>query len=100
MSQGKTYRKYDKAFKSQAVELSRQPGMSVSKAAANLDVPVNVLYRWRTELAENGEDAFRGHGQRTAEEAEWHRLRRENAELKMACDILKKATAFFARDHR
>ncbi len=98
MSQRRPHRTYDKAFKSQAVELAAQPGMSVQKAATDLDVPVNALYRWKKELAESGADAFRGHGVRTAAEAELHRLRRENAELKMYVDILKKATAFFAKN--
>lgn len=100
MSRGKTGRRYDKAFKSQAVELSGQPGMSVPKVAADLDIPINALYRWKKELKEQGADAFRGHGVRTASEAELYRLRKENAELKMHMDILKKAAAFFARNQR
>ncbi len=100
MSQGKRHRRYGKDFKSQAVQLSIQPGMSVPKAAEQLDIPVNALYRWKKELAENGQDAFRGHGNRTAEEAELFRLRKENAELRMHMDILKKASAFFARNQR
>jgi len=100
MSQGKTHRKYDQEFKSQAVQLTTEPGMTVPKVAGDLGIPINALYRWKKELAENGKDAFRGHGNRTAAEAELHRLRRENAELKMYVDILKKATAFFAKNPR
>ena len=100
MSQRRTHRRYDKAFKSQAVQLCMQPGMTVLKAAADLDVPVQAVYRWKKELAASGEDAFRGHGNRTATEAELHRLQREKAELKMYVEILKKATAFFARSPR
>jgi transposase len=100
MSQGKRHRRYEKGYKSQAVQLSIQPGMTVTKAAEQLGIPVNALYRWKKELAENGEDAFRGHGNRTAEQAELFRLRKENAELKMSMDILKKAAAFFAKNQR
>ena len=100
MGQVTAHKRYDKAFKSQAVELTHQPGMSVPKVAADLDVPVNALYRWKKELVESGDDAFRGHGVRTTAEAELFRLRKENAELKMYVDILKKATAFFARNPR
>ena len=96
MSQGRTHRRFDRAFKSQAVELTDQPGMSVPKAAEQLGVHANALYRWKKELGEAGQDAFRGHGNRTAEQAELFRLRKENAELKMSMDILKKAAAFFA----
>jgi transposase len=34
------------------------------------------------------------------ERTELHRLRRENAQLQMERDILKKATAFFARESK
>ena len=100
MGQGKTHRRYDKVFKSQALELAAQPGMTVPKVAADLGIPVNALYRWKKELAEDGEDAFRGHGNRTAEQAELFRLRKENAELRMHMDILRKAAAFLARNQR
>lgn len=98
MSQDLARRKFTKDFKRQAVELCRQPGMSVARVAADLGIGANSLYRWKQELAESGEDAFRGQGNRTATEAELFRLRRENAKLKMYVDILKKATAFFAKD--
>ena len=100
MAQGRIHRKYDKAFKSQAVELSGQAGMTVPKVASDLGIPVNALYRWKKEAKEQGRDAFRGHGNRTAAEAELFRLRKENAELRMHVDILKKATALFAGNRR
>jgi transposase len=97
MRQGKTRRKFNQEFKLEAVQLSRQPGMTAAKAAADLGVPVGSLHRWRKELAESGGEAFRGNGRRTAEQEELARLRRENAELRMERDILKKATAWFAK---
>jgi len=54
MSQGRTHRRFDRAFKSQAVELTDQPGMSVPKAAEQLGVHANALYRWKKELTEAG----------------------------------------------
>jgi len=100
MSPGKNGRRYTKDFKSEAVALIAQPGMTVPKVAADLGIPVQALYRWKKELKDQGADAFRGHGVRTAEQAELFRLRKENAELKMYVDILKKATAFFAKSQR
>jgi transposase len=99
-----TRRRFTKEFKIEAVRLSRQPGMTAARAAADLGVPQPTLHRWRKELAEaeagSGEgrnDAFRGHGRRTAAQEELARLRRENAELRMERDILKKAAAWFAK---
>jgi transposase len=62
-----------------------------------LGIAEKMLYRWRSEQLHEGADAFRGNGRRTAEEDELVRLRRENAELKMERDILKKAAAWFAK---
>jgi transposase len=100
MKRGSERRKFTKEFKVEAVRLLGQPGMTVSKAAADLGVPENTLYRWRRELAEDGADAFRGQGRLRSDQEELARLRRENAELRMEREILKKATAFFAKHQR
>ena len=100
MSQGTTRRKYTKEFKIEAVQLSQRPGMTVIRAASDLGICVKDLYRWRSELAEAPKEAFPGNGRRRPEDAELDRLRRENAQLKMEREILKKATAFFASHSR
>lgn len=97
MSQGRVRRTFTKAFKVEAVQLSQQPGMSVSKAATDLGVSENTLYRWRAEQHTDGDDAFRGHGQLRSDQAELARLRHENAELRVEREILKKAAAYFAK---
>lgn len=89
-------RKHSKAFKQGAVELSRRPGMSVAQAARDLGICENMLHRWRHELADHQERAFPGNGRRRDLEDEVVRLRRENEQLRMEREILKKATAFFA----
>lgn len=97
MSQGMTRRRFTKEFKREAVRLSEQPDKGVHRVAADLGIPVKFLYRWRYAVAREGEDAFRGHGHRLASESELAALRRENAELRMERDILKKAAAWFAK---
>jgi transposase len=59
-----------------------------------------LLRSWKLKFQEQGDGAFPGAGQRTAIEEEVRQLREENARLKMERDILKKATAFFARESR
>ncbi len=100
MSQGRSRRKLSQEFKREGVALSRQPGMAVKRAAADLDVPENTLHRWRRERAQDGADAFRGNGRLRPAEEELARLRRENAELRMEREILKKAAAYFAKHQR
>jgi transposase len=57
-----------------------------------------MLSRWVKESQEDEREAFRGNGKRTVEQEELHRLRDENQRLRMEHEILKKATAFFARE--
>lgn|SRR5512140_555883 len=97
MSKEPIRKKFSKQFKLEAVRLSQREDMTVPQAAADLGIPLKLLYRWRYELKLLGEGAFRGNGQQTSEQAELARLRRENAELKMERDILKKAAAWFAK---
>ena len=53
---------------------------------------------WKQALAAEGDQAFPGQGNPPALEEELRRLRAENKRLPMERDILKKATAFFARE--
>jgi transposase len=91
-------RKFAREFKLEAVRMVRDRGVAVAQAARDLDVHENVLRKWVKELAVDPGHAFPGHGQMKPEQLEIERLRREVAKLKVERDILKKATAYFARD--
>ena len=93
-------RTYTSQFKREAVELIEREGLSVAEAARRLGVDQTLLRSWKLKFQEQGDQAFPGAGQRTAIEEENRQLREENARLKMERDILKKATAFFARESR
>ena len=87
---------YTKEFKQDAVELSLSSDKTREQIANNLDVSVSTLTRWVREYREHGEKAFPGNGKPI--EAELAKLQAENRQLKMERDILKKATAFFAKE--
>lgn len=88
-------RKYTPEFKSEAVRLVIEDGLSISQAAKDLDINQSVLSRW-VATARQTEHA----GTPTSElEAENRRLRRENELLKKEREILKKAAAFFAKEN-
>jgi transposase len=91
-------RRFDRAFKLEAVRLVRERGISVAQAARDLDVHENVLRKWVKEFAADPQHAFPGQGQMKPEQQEIERLRREVVRLKAERDILKKATAFFAKE--
>ena len=93
-----TRRKFSREFKREAVLLVKQRGVSVAQAARDLDLHATVLRRWIREFEDSPDGAFPGKGQMKPEDEEVRRLRREVAKLKAERDILKKATAYFARD--
>ncbi len=91
-------RKFGREFKIELVRLIRDRGVSVAQAARDLDVHENVLRKWVKQFSSDPAQAFPGQGQMKPEQLEIERLRREVAKLKAERDILKKATAFFARE--
>jgi transposase len=91
-------RKYTREFKLAAVKLITEQGRSVAEAARSLGVSEKQLRHWKSVLAEQGQQAFPGNGNLPAADEELRRLREENQRLRMERDILKKATAFFAKE--
>ncbi len=57
-----TRRKFSREFKCEAVKLVMQRGVSISRAAKDLDVHENVLRKWVRELREAPQEAFPGQG--------------------------------------
>jgi transposase len=94
----KPRRTFTPEFKVQAVKLVTEQGRSVAEAARDLDLSESLLRGWKQALAAEGDRAFPGQGHLPALEEELRRLRAENKRLQMERDILKKATAFFARE--
>jgi len=90
-------RKFTEKFKADAVKLVRAGNRSIGQVAADLDLTETSLREWvrRAEI-EDGEGPPGALTQ--AEREELARLRRENRRLQMERDILKKATAFFAKE--
>ena len=91
-------RTYTPEFKAEAVKLVTEQGYSVAEAARSLGIHETLLRSWKQALQAQGEQAFPGHGKLPPFEEELRRLRAENKRLRMECDILKKAAAFFARE--
>jgi transposase len=93
-------RKFTKEFKQEAVQLSYDSDRSIVEIAQNLGISPRLLYRWRSEQRQEGEDAFPGKGRTKPSEEEVRRLRRELEQVRMERDILKKALSVFARPER
>jgi transposase len=92
-------RTFSGAFKAETVRLIREGGKSVSQVVRDLDLSMTAVRRW---LKQAEIDAGRGsRGElTTAEREELQQLRRQVRQLEMEREILKKATAFFAKESR
>jgi transposase len=92
-----TRRRYTAEFKAEAVRLAATSGKPVAQVSRELGVNEQTLYRWKRQASSDGGGVAPGHFSR---EEENRRLRRELARVTEERDILKKATAFFARQSR
>jgi transposase len=88
-------RKYDEEFKRRAVRLSYSSERSVKATAESLGINANMLHRWRNQYTPDGDKT-----QMTEQSDELKTLRYKIAELEEENDILKKASAFFARHQK
>jgi transposase len=94
---------YTSEFRQQAVELITRDGLSIAEVSRRLSISPKTLANWVKRAKDRDLPAVNvGTGTSrhivTDAEAELSRLRRENAELRMERDILKKSAAYFALD--
>lgn len=89
---------YTKEFREEAVRLVLEQKLTMPAAARRLAMSEKTLANW-VFRARQGRLAGLGESRRpvTDLEAEVSRLKRELAEARMERDILKKATAYFAK---
>ena len=90
-------RKFSEEFKAETVRLIQTSGKSISKLALELGIGETALRRW-VEQAEIESGRGPVGALTRSEREELVQLRRENQRLRMEREILKKATAFFARE--
>jgi transposase len=91
-----TRRKFDADFRAGAVRIVRETGRPLARVARELGISENTLGSWveRDRRARQGDDRVFSE----AEHDELVRLRRENAELVMERDVLKRSVALWVKD--
>src|SRR5437879_13214808 len=88
--------RFDAAFKEAARRLSGQTGTPGAQVARDLGIVAGTLENWvaKDRRAREGGDGRLGEDER----AELARLRKENAELAMRCDVLKRSVALWVNE--
>ena len=90
-------RSYTPEFKSEIVDRCRAGDRSIAEVARDFDLTESAVRRW---VAQAEIDAGERPGLSSEEREELARLRRENKRLQADVDLLKRATAFFAKETR
>jgi transposase len=91
-------KQYDKAFKLEASKLVTEQGYSYSEVGRQLGIADWLVRGWVKSLRKSGDLPVAADGPASSSAEERKALRKENAKLRMENDILKKATAYFAKD--
>lgn len=86
--------RHSSEFKQEAVRMAVDSGLGVAETARRLSVSSKTLSNWVKLSKEKGRELTGV----SENEAELSRLRKENARLRMECEILKKAAAYFAKE--
>ena len=92
-----TYGESSKAFKMEIMNLHLKEGISIKILSERFGISESTIYGWRDQYRKYGENAFVGCGHQRPEDAELRKLRKENEELKMQVEILKKVAAYRAQ---
>jgi len=89
-------RKFPDEFKRDVVKVARRRTVPLEEVAADFDISVSTVKRWmhQADIDEGVKD-----GLTSAEQDEIVQLRRDKRRLEMENEVLRRAAAYFAKDH-
>jgi transposase len=91
-------RNFDPSFRLEIVRMITEQGLSISHVSQTMDIRVTAIRRWM-EQYEAEQQGQPGIGKPlTAEQQHIRQLEQENRQLRSDVNVLKKASAFFARE--
>jgi transposase len=91
---------FTEEFKREAIKLITEQGLTQAEASKKLDISTKSLRTWMDQQARGELKASLGASQLTVDQQRIRELERELAIAKMERDILKKATALFAKESK
>ena len=92
-----THGEENRELKFHIMELHEKEGISIKQLSEEYKIAAGTIYNWREQYRKYGDNAFVGCGRQRPEDAELRRLRKENEQLKMQVELLKKLRAYQAR---
>ena len=92
-------KQYTKTEKLEMVKQSLAEDQTVKEVASRFGISEGLLYKWRSAYLKNEQEPFPGQGKKVLSETERRilDLERENKELRLERDILKKAVGIFSK---
>lgn len=91
---------YDPEFKREIAQVYLEGRRTATSLAEELGLHVNTIYKWTEQFKTDPENAFPGSGNLRPEDAELKKAQRRIKELEEEVEILKKATAYFAKNSK
>ena len=88
-------KKYPPEFKADVARVARRGNVPLAEVAADFDVSEESVRRWKRQA--EVDDGMKN-GLTTAEQTELVQLRRRARRLEQENEILRRATAYFAKD--
>ncbi len=88
-------KKFPPEFKRDVVSVARRGDLTVAEVAADFDISPESIRRWMRQA--DIDDGIKD-GLTSAEQSEIVQLRRDKRRLEMEVEILRRATAYFAKD--
>jgi transposase len=87
-------RTYTREFKLETLRLYETSGKSASQIERDLGISRGCIYRWKKAFAEEGEQAFPGHGRLTPDQEQIRQLKRENEILRQQRELDRAARRY------
>jgi transposase len=97
MSKKRKRRKFTPEYKAEVVRLCQQPGKTPNGVAVELGLTPSAVIGWVRQATVDAGGGGNG-ALTTTEREELATLRRDNKQLRQEREILKRATAFFAKE--
>jgi transposase len=88
-------KKFPPEFKRDVVTVARRGDLTINEVAADFDISEESVRRWMRQA--DIDDGIRD-GLTSAEQSELVQLRRDKRRLEMEAEVLRRATAYFAKD--